>query len=316
MKQIDETVENTIQRTQSELEDKEWKDTGKKKNNYPKNRKSKAFKYSEEYCQEAIRLYESGMSMTAVAKKLGKTLKVIWRIFERKNVIRRFPCQYMIKYEYDRNFFSKIDTEVKAYWLGFLYADGSVSKKTGMRVELAIKDEKHLLKFKKDINTNQPLYIFTTKTREKHPSVCLQIAKQQIFNDLVALGCVPNKSLILKFPTVEQVPKHLISHFMRGYFDGDGCITINNKRKSTTYKFSVVSTKSFLKEYQKIILENIKISSCNIHKYKDANIYDFTISGRKNLVKLKRFLYQNATIYLTRKKKIFNRIRLRASDII
>lgn len=49
-----------------------------------------------------------------------------------------------------------------------------------------------------------------------------------MFGDLSKHGCVPNKSLILKFPTT--LPNELVNDFIRGYFDGDGSVYINNKR--------------------------------------------------------------------------------------
>ena len=119
--------------------------------------------------------------------------------------------------------FETIDTEEKAYWLGFLYADGSVGS-TDNRIELGLaeKDLKQIEKFKNFIGIpNKISYRATSKSyRYTFKSIPCK-------TDLIKQGCVPKKSLILKFPTKEQVPQDLIKHFIRGFFDGDGCISIS-----------------------------------------------------------------------------------------
>ena len=65
-----------------------------------------------------------------------------------------------------------------------------------------------------------------------------------MFNDLIKQGCVPNKSLILTFPNKYQVPKNLINHFIRGYFDGDGSIYEYSKTHAGSISF--IGTESVL----------------------------------------------------------------------
>ena len=77
--------------------------------------------------------------------------------------------------------------------------------------------------------------------------VCLSQTSQKTVNDLKRLGCIENKSLVLTFPTYDQVPEELIYHFIRGYFDGDGSVSINSKN----YKYahiSIVGTENFIKK--------------------------------------------------------------------
>ena len=81
------------------------------------------------------------------------------------------------------NYFDEIDTENKAYWLGFLFADGSIttpfrvnkdgSIKNGIyRIEISLKedDKDHLDKFRKELNIEKPLNI--SKTNYKRSSRC------------------------------------------------------------------------------------------------------------------------------------------------
>lgn len=101
---------------------------------------------------------------------------------------RPFPNRYIFK---------SIDNEFKAYWLGFLYADGSVGS-TDYRVELTLaeKDYNHLVKFKDFIGLDNKI---SYRPKTKAYRYCF---KDKIFKSiLIDKGCVPNKSLILTFPT-------------------------------------------------------------------------------------------------------------------
>jgi hypothetical protein len=129
------------------------------------------------------------------------------------------------------SFFSELN-EKSAYWLGFLYADGYVSKTENcIRITLSDKDENHLFKFKADIEAESPIlyhmnryskqYRYTRKAR-------ISIFSKQIKQDLSDLGCNSSKSLTCKFP---DLPQDMLPHFIRGYFDGDGSVYIVKPRK-------------------------------------------------------------------------------------
>ena len=112
---------------------------------------------------------------------------------------------------------------------------------------------------------------------------------------MILLGCIPKKSLILKFPNYKQVPKKLIKHFIRGYIDGDGSIYMSNNN----IHISVLGTKEFLEA----LITTIKMPSRNLYKNNknnSSNCYFFQYSGR-NAINLIEFLYKNANIYLERK---------------
>lgn len=101
-------------------------------------------------------------------------------------------------------------------------ADGSVRSKPGdFQIELSLKaeDEQHLYKFRDFINNkNKVAY------REKQKAYRYCFRSKQIHKDLIKLGCVPRKSVILEFPNQEQVPDKFLLPFIRGYFDGDGSL--------------------------------------------------------------------------------------------
>jgi hypothetical protein len=171
----------------------------------------------------------------------------------------------MSEYYYNENYFTQIDTEEKAYWLGFLYADGYIEpiyrkqKIKAMRAVIGLQeaDRNHLEKFLIHIESNAPItQNITILNHKNYYSNRVRINNTKMCKDLIKLGCVNNKSLILKFPNDDIIPKHLIRHFIRGYFDGDGCVyykegeKIDNRNKKK-YKYkrlmvSIVGTESFL----------------------------------------------------------------------
>ena len=218
-------------------------------------------------------------------------------------------------YTVNRNYFKVIDTEEKAYWLGFLYADGCIleSVKNGrvkaMNIELSLKydDIKHLKKFLYCICSNAPIKKKKVKLNDKVYYACrVNICCTEMCRDLIKLGCTPRKSLTLKFPNEEQVPKHLLKHFIRGYFDGDGCIShgkhniIYNNEYYTRCGFS--GTKDILEGIHKYLDDFGLNRITHVHQ---SQAYEVMWGGKNNALKIYHALYDNATIYLDRKYEKF-----------
>ena len=112
------------------------------------------------------------------------------------------------------------------------------------------------------------------------------------------LGCIPNKSLILKFPNEKQLPKNLLKHFIRGYFDGDGYISKNNK----PITINILGTKEFLLKLCEIInIDKNKVKNKTLNK----NTYYIEING-KNARNFCNFIYRDSNIFLNRKKELYN----------
>ena len=246
---------------------------------------------TKEQKEETFLLYSQGMTCGKIAKKFGFTRHVISR-FLRKNgisIIKR-TCK---KYNVDENYFDVINTEDKAYFLGLMYADGNVSKSGNMcKISLQEQDVDILEKFKTYIKSNQPLYFEKPKTEHWSNTYRLCMYNKIFKNGLIKNGCVPKKSLVLKFPTGDQVPNHLLKHFIRGYFDGDGHITKYGAS-------SVVSSKNFIENLQ-LNLSNIGINSY-IRDCKNPLTKRLIISKKENSLKFLEMIYDNSTVYLNRK---------------
>lgn len=196
------------------------------------------------------------------------------------------------KYECDYDFFKEIDTEEKAYWLGFLYADGCVHKSSHqMTLVLSIEDKEHLYKFNRCLKSTYPIKL----VRDKY--VRLNISSKSFGEDLINKGCVPTKSLILKFPSVEQVPKSMVRHFIRGYFDGDGCIYNRMKDGCMKSCINILGTEDFLVGIvSELPVDNVVVKQRNGYK-----IHNITIYNKQDIKKIMLYFYNESNIYLKRK---------------
>jgi hypothetical protein len=212
----------------------------------------------------------------------------------------------MKRYVYNETAFELITNEQQSYWLGFLYADGYIhSKKNLIEINLALKDEIHLKKFKDYISPLKPILYFNNNGYKKNsPAVKFAIWNKKIRNDLISLGCIPRKTFSLEFPTKNKISNDLIHHFIRGYFDGDGCVGIYSYNNVKQYLFQLDSSLKFLTECQKIF--NHSHFRCKIKPH--STIFRLASSGKKNVFNIGEYLYKDSTIFLERKRNIFDKI--------
>lgn len=214
------------------------------------------------------------------------------------------------KYTLNENYFDVIDTEHKAYFLGLLYADGcNYEKKNVIYLKLQEKDKEILEKFNLAIESNRPLGFIKKKKESHQNSFVLSISSNLMSKKLAELGCFQKKSLTLKFPTEEQVPNHLIRHFIRGYFDGDGSFTKYKDSKRDYYRMtvSIIGTIYFTTILKEIIKHKLNIN-CNlrIRKGKEDKTTRNLIFGGKNICeKFLNWIYNDCTFYLNRKYQKF-----------
>jgi len=204
-----------------------------------------------------------------------------------------------IRYEYNWDAFKAVDDEASAYWLGFLYADGSVSSGTRFfELGLAAKDVGHLIRFRDWISSNCPIRERWSPVTERHPvsyqSYRVQVYSNALVSDLISLGCIPRKTFKLVFPTKKQVPRALVRHFMRGYFDGDGSFYKN--------RFHVAGTFEFLDGYADQFCA-LGVKKNKIGRF--SSTYIWCKAHRRELHLIYEFFYEGAIIFLERKKRKF-----------
>ena len=263
--------------------------------------------WSQEQINYITQEYNIHHSTPTIAKQFGVSTEAI-RTVLRKAGVKILNISELQQLSFPRNssFFHEINTPQKAYWLGFLYADGYVAKDNAIRLNLKKDDEDHLNKFMKAIEyTNGRVKYSQKKVEEKiYELAYCQIKDATMASDLADKGCINKKSLILTFPSKDKLPEHLYSHFIRGYFDGDGCLTwsISGKNKRRNYKINFVGTEALLNEIKRILGKE-KLALEHHDNYCVLNI-----SGNKQVFTILNFLYKDSydDIYLTRKKQKYD----------
>lgn len=129
------------------------------------------------------------------------------------------------------------------------------------------------------------------------------ISNKHLWNTLNKYGCTPRKSLILTFPDISIFKnKNLIRHFIRGYFDGDGCLTRHINKTIVTPVASILGTYEFLDSIVKYIGINGNIRHDRRHSDNTFSI-EFNKIATISFI---NYIYNNSTIYLDRKYKLYN----------
>lgn len=207
------------------------------------------------------------------------------------------------KYKYYDDIFENIDNEEKAYWLGFLYADGYIRERKSsseLRLKLSVKDREHLIKFKNFMSPDNNIPI-VDEINGNSKCVKVSINSRKIVKDLINLGCTNNKSKTIKMPKISD---NLLNHFIRGYFDGDGWIIID---KNNIPAFGIVSgSKEMIESINYFISKKSNIKENKIYNY--VSYFNFTYKSYTDIIKISKFLYQESSVYLVRKKDKFDEI--------
>jgi hypothetical protein len=251
--------------------------------------------------------YSKGITLLQIGKKFGVNPHTIRRVLLEKNIKIKTRSDARREFFFDQDYFKIIDTPEKAQILGFIYADGNVCGGQ-LNIVLASRDKDYLYQISRALNYEGKI---TDKTLLPGDglgkNICfssrLSVRSIKMIGDLNKKGVFPAKSLTLKFPTPDQVPNYLLSHFIRGYFDGDGSICIVKKDATMTF----CGTMEFLKSIQLIIKNELNVNSYirnqSVYKNTSSNINSFilTVGGNKQVKKLYYWLYENFSFSLKRK---------------
>lgn len=246
---------------------------------------------------EICRRYEAEESTTSLARELGVSTDLICQVLERGGIVWRGNRLY----EYDDHFFDAIDTQAKAYWLGFIAADGNVDRKNRrLVIRLAAKDCEHLERLNVCLGSNKPIAIGAVRAFGKeYESANLDFASKILVAGLQAHGITPNKSLTHEWPRF--LPDPLVAHYLRGYFDGDGSFHIDAKRP-WNIAASLLGTRPFLEECRAVLVAHCELSEPTVRpKAKNNKAHVLRYGSRPQVQRFARFLYQDATIFLPRK---------------
>ena len=253
--------------------------------------------------EKLLELNSSGLTQKQIATELNVSRATVQRALRKLNVS---TPNYHNSLKFDNTVFDSIDTEEKAYWLGFLYADGNVSSTiNNVELSLSVTDTEHLEKYRKFLKNESKVKIGKVICNGKEFKRCrLSVTNKYFKEQLIKVGCVPNKSLILEFPKAIFSNDTLKYHFIRGYVDGDGSITFTQTGK---LRLDIIGTEKFLNGIKEIFPEFSELRKDKRWKHNTYYINCAYDNAEKVLTKL----YKNSTIYLQRK---YDRIAVLSSN--
>lgn len=223
------------------------------------------------------------------------------------------------KYKINHDYFNQIDSADKAYWLGFIYADGNVqiAKKTvkgkqysQYMLTIILAEIEPLEKFLVSTESNYQIKpISKTVNGKTYQQYKMVVTSKKMVTDLMSHGCVPAKTHVIRYPTINS---KFDRDFIRGYFDGDGsiyagkmCRKYGNKLHTYTRPCITITTNqafakdlrskiSFISQDKGINVDRRKTDSCNLRSW-----------GFDKAKQWFEFLYKDANVYLSRKRDKF-----------
>lgn len=260
-------------------------------------------KEKQYHMYQAALAFSKGVPIVDVMEKYNVCYASVYNALKRYNIPYEYTNGRSIFF--DEDYFHIIDSEHKAYWLGFIFADGSVirsdkkvSNYNRLSISLSGHDKMHLEKILTDLKypTDKISLTNTTTSFGTHLVCSVKINSLKLVKDLILHNCHPRKTYVPSFP--DDIPDSLINHFIRGYFDGDGCIS-----GSKIPNFEITSEKYAISRIQ-----NILMKFCHFRKTKlryCRHSYTVRYGGINQIRTIYEWLYKNATVYLERKYNKF-----------
>ena len=259
--------------------------------------------FSNEIIQEMINNYQNNnISTRQLGEMYNVSKTVISRILKENNIVLDHNNR---KYQLDINTFETIDTNEKAYWLGFIAADGcnyERSSNASIILNIHQRDKEHLEKFRKFVNGKDleiKEYIQNTGFSNNTPMCKIVINSKKMSQDLSNKGIVPKKSLILEPPKID---KKFFLPFILGYFDGDGSIYKTNQN---LYHISFEGTKELLEWINSILNISTRLEKRNEN---DKNNYYIRCGGTNKVYNIMSKLYNSTSVHLNRKYEIYQNL--------
>ena len=277
--------------------------------------KSKRDDYVDLDVAKITKLYNENWTLADIASKYSCSIHTVKNRLENNGVdLRGYfhnDGRYIsTQYKLDINSFDTLETEQQAYFLGLLYADGNLGKDSNSITLAQAENNKEIVyKFRDFLKSDKPIYI--NERSKKNPkwqdTHAFTVHCEKLYKDLQNLGLIPNKTLILTYPTC--IPEHLHRHFIRGFFDGDGTIGKTMMQIDTTPEF--------LEGLQSILVEQAGVNKNSIYICKNkTNCGKIGYGGRLNLQKIYDYFYKGSTTFLTRKKLKFEESIANLSKIV
>lgn len=244
-------------------------------------------------------------SQREIATLFNRSQAGISMILRKNNI--RLPKKSRLnpgKLKLEINYFEEIDTKEKAYWLGFICADGNINKNCS-KCSLISKDEENIVKFKKEIKSEHKIsygQIFDKRTKKYYQRYLIQITNENFVKHLINKGVTNYKTDKLIIPNIKP---EFYSYFFAGLFDGDGSVCfVNNK-----LRVSLISTKEILLFLQNYLIGNELTSLTKLQKVTINKTNVWKLLLYKDAYNFLNWIYSDCNFpYLSRKYNLYKSI--------
>jgi hypothetical protein len=252
---------------------------------------------------KVIQEYLDGESALKLGKKYGVSKTLVLNYLRNNGVERRSSKDYVrpSPYHFNEHWLDNLDCQEKFYFLGFFAADGcNQPQYNSARIKLHQRDYELLNKFNLLLESDRPINKRTEirKDRNRQDIAEISFTSKYFCSRLTELGMIQNKTKFLVFP--DYIPKEYQSHYIRGVFDGDGCISVTQERNGCKSFANVCGTISVCEEIEKILKENNINCVFEISKTSE-NFARTCIRKQDQITALFHYMYKDANIYLQRK---------------
>jgi hypothetical protein len=263
---------------------------------------------------QICRRYCDGENTYALAAEFNVDPATIQYLLESQGIARRPLTENHRKYACNKAFFDSIDSEVKAYTLGFIAADGCVitspkGRPSVLSITLAERDKDHLLRLRNAMGSEHPIRRVAFSGYSSGFGASLAVSSVELCEALVRADITPQKTFTHDWP--DFLPPDLLRHYLRGYFDGDGWFSAqasNYVRKSdggrgTNVHWGIVGSDAFCRAAQSFLVTTVSVAKTKIGK-EGPGISRLVYGGNRQVARIYNLMYDDATIWLPRKREV------------
>lgn len=240
-------------------------------------------------------IYADNKSIKKTSEKIQCSTELLYKVFKQYNISILKDDLQIIKLKED--FFLNIDSDVKAYWLGFIFVKGQLSTDHfRIEFELDLNDKYHISKFCDEIGYSKSRIRKDRKTE----TIFLKLRSEDFFGNIHYY--IGNQRKLST--TLSKIPENLINSFIRGYFDGSGLISYNPIEMSFSIKFVGV------KRDLELINKHLPVKGIILNDL-------LSITGLKEICNISDYLYDNCSIRLLRNYNKFTHYKkvLKGEDL-
>lgn len=273
-------------------------------------------KLSTSQATEAVSRYADGESTYAIANDYGVSPSTIQYLLRSRGVKTRTATENHRKHVCDTTFFDSIDSEAKAYALGFIAADGCVTtnpkgRPNTLQITLAERDEDHLKTLRDTMGSQHPIRRDASPGYSDGPKVKLQLNSVELCDALGRAGVGPRKTLTHEWPGFLE--PGLLRHYLRGYSDGDGhfsaCrssyIRKSDSQRGVNLYWGIIGSDGFCRSAQQFLVSSADLKRTKLAKHRTTEgMSSIVYGGTKQVSRIYHLLYDGATVWMPRKRDV------------